>query len=229
MALHTLGFLRSTRRGQWAGAELGCHSVEGRVENSDSCGSWSSLTQGNHTAKSPPRLLLVRIRVRVRVAIGCLDISSAHSVGRQSRAGLAGLLQEASLHDATITGELPSFTPVGTGLQPQSSPSQQQDRGRSIKKVLLLSLENMLEVAQIASLPMLEEGLSHTPSIVAEEAGNAVILCDHMPCSEREVDNAVGSPLDISAIPLSMFPPTIQPLPTRNAYLMIAHQANCIK
>lgn len=32
-SIFTLDFLRGTRRGPWAGAELGCHFVEGRVEN----------------------------------------------------------------------------------------------------------------------------------------------------------------------------------------------------
>lgn len=31
--LHMLHFLRGTKRGLWAGAELGCHFIEGKVKN----------------------------------------------------------------------------------------------------------------------------------------------------------------------------------------------------
>lgn len=141
-----------------------------------------------------------------------------HSSGsRQSRSGWsAGLLQEVPIPDANILGSYPHPHQLGWSSSLRVHPPCSRTEEEAQRRSCFSLLGNILEVAQIASLPMLQGELVHTPSVAAEEAGNSVILGPSVSqvfsCSEREVDKAIASHLDISATPLLMLPPTIQPL-----------------
>ena len=94
-------------------------------------------------------------------------------------------------HCPVIPEDLPSCTQTRKRPQPQSSPSQQQEEEEAVHIVFLL---------------ILEAGLGHALSLAAKKAGNCAPLCQVFGCSQREVDRATGRYLDISALPLSMFP-----------------------
>lgn len=70
--------------------------------------------------------------------------------------------------------------------------------GKEGRRAYFSLLRNILDVAQVVSLPIMEGELGHTPSLAAEEAGNSVVLGGYVPavsqvfrCSENEVDQAI--------------------------------------
>ena len=102
-----VSFQRSAWRGEWLGAEHTCYPMQGRAGNLRQLWSWEHREPREPHRNVPSKTaVLVRIRLSCcnkgphsRVAKGSLHLSHGRSGGRQSKAGLAGLTQEAPVPD----------------------------------------------------------------------------------------------------------------------------------
>ena len=145
---YTFNFQSRAFKGEWAGAELGCHPVEGK--------GWefqAAMVLGATRPKRTAQKIPSKIAVLVRMGFSCCNKELPHkngqtevcislmsgSGGRESRAGLAGLLQENPLPWCSI---IPGgHRPGRTSTFRAHIPSNRTERERQIKGLVSCSEE----------------------------------------------------------------------------------------